>query len=85
MRMRNGLEKDSRTYRTLDAYISAWLILQGFTPTLINEGPKIVFSFPSSEKLFESISRFNNGATVEVARFVLTVKNLKAQVFSRKT
>ena len=82
MRMRNGLEKD---YRTLDVYTSAWLILQGFTPTLINEGSKIVFSFPSSKKLFDAISKFNGGATVEVARFVLTVKNLKAQIFSRKT
>jgi hypothetical protein len=82
MIMRNGSGKD---YRTLDVYTSAWLILQGFTPTLINEGQKIVFSFPSSKKLFDAISKFNDGATVEVARFVLTVKNLKAQIFSRKT
>ena len=81
MRMRNGSRND---YRTLDVYTSAWLILQGFTPTLINEGSKIVFSFPSSNKLFEEISRFNDGATIEVAKFVLTVKNLKAQIFSRK-
>jgi len=82
MIMRNDLGKD---YRTLDVYTSAWLILQGFTPTLINEGSKIVFSFPSSRKLFNAISKFNDGATVEAARFVLTVKNLKAQIFSRKT
>lgn len=81
MIMRNG---SGNNYRTLDAYLSAWLILQGFDPTLINEGPKIVFSFPSSKKLFDSISEFNAGATVEVAKFVLTVKNLKAQMFSRK-
>ncbi len=81
MIMRNGSGKD---YRTLDVYVSSWLILQGFNPTLENEGSKIVFSFSSSEKLFEAISRFNNGATVEVAKFVLTVKNLKAQIFSQK-
>ena len=81
MRMKKDLEND---YRTLDVYTSAWLTLQGFTPTLINEGSKIVFSFPSSKKLFDAISKFNDGATVEVARFVLTVKNLKAQIFSRK-
>jgi len=79
--MRNGSRND---YRTLDVYTTAWLILQGFTPRLINEDSKIVFSFPASKKLFEEMSRFNNGATVEVARFVLTVKNLKAQVFSQK-
>jgi hypothetical protein len=77
----NGTGND---YRTLDVYTSAWLILQGFTPTLINEGSKIVLSFPSSKKLFDAISNYNNGATVEVARFVLTVKNLKTQIFSRK-
>jgi hypothetical protein len=79
--MRNGLEKE---YRILDAYLSAWLILQGVAPTLINEGAKIVFSFPASKKLFDAISKYNNGATVEVAKFVLTVKSLKAQIFSRK-
>ena len=82
MIMRNGSGND---YRTLDAYLSAWLILQGFTPTLINEGTKIVFSFLPSGKLFEAITNYNNGAVVEAARFVLTIKNLKAQVFSRKT
>lgn len=71
-------------YRTLDVYIASWLMLQGFRSILENEGSKIVFSFPSSEKLFDSISKYNNGATVEVARFVLTVKGLKAQIFSRK-
>ncbi len=81
MIMKNGSRND---YRTLDVYLSAWLILQDFRPTLINEGSKIVFSFPASGNLFDAISKFNNGAMVEVARFVLTVKNLKAQVFSRK-
>ena len=71
-------------YKTLDAYLSAWLILQGFDPTLINEGTKVVFSFPPSKRLYDAITRFNAGATVEVSRFVLTVKNLKAQIFSRK-
>jgi hypothetical protein len=80
--MRNELGKD---YRTLDVYTSAWLILQGFSPILINEGSKIVFCFSSSEKLFEAITKFTNGGTVEASKFVLTVKNLKAQIFSRKT
>jgi hypothetical protein len=72
-------------YRTLDVYISSWLILHGFHPSLENEGNKIVFSFPPSKELFEKIEQYNFGASVEVARFVLTVKNLKAQIFSRKT
>ncbi len=78
---RNGLGKD---YRTLDVYVSAWLILQGFSPTLINEGHKIVFSFPPSKKLLDAISKFNDGAMVEASKFVLTIKNLKAQIFSKK-
>lgn len=81
MIMGNGLEKE---YRTLDVYTSAFLILQGFNPTLIIEGTKIVFSFLPSSKLFEAITRFNNGAMVEACRYVLTIKNLKAQMFSTK-
>ena len=77
-------DDSGKEYRTLDVYYTAWLILQGFTPTLENEGSKIVFCFPATKKLFDSISAFNNGATVEASRFVLTIKNLKAQVFSRK-
>jgi hypothetical protein len=32
--------------------------------------------------LYEAISEYNNGAVVEVARFALTIKNLKSQIFS---
>jgi len=81
MRMGKESRKD---YRTLDVYISSWLILQGFNPTLINEGSKILFSFAPSKNLFEAITKYNSGATIEAAKFVLTIKNLKAQIFSKK-
>jgi hypothetical protein len=81
MRTGNALQD---WFRTLDVYITAWLILECFTPVLEKERSKIVFCFPSSPKLFDAIARFNSGATVEAARFVLTIKNLKAQVFSMK-
>jgi hypothetical protein len=74
-------------WTTLDAFISGFLVTQGFTPSLIsqNGNRKIAFSFPSSPELYKALNEYNNGALIEASRFALTVKALKSQIFSMKT
>ena len=82
--MRTGNELQAERFTTLDAYISGFLCIQGFIPDLIQEGPRVVFSFPSSPKLLEAISRYNAGALVPAAQLALATKSLKSQIHSLK-
>lgn len=75
-------------WTTLDAFISGFLVTQGFTPTLIPQNghrSKIAFSFPATPALYKALNEYNNGALIEASRFALTVKSLKSQIFSMKT
>lgn len=71
-------------FTTLDAYLSGFLVLKGFTPSLIpqDNGNKIVFAFHATEDLYQEITNYNTGAKVEADRFALAIKNLKSQIFS---
>lgn len=86
--MRKGqIETRQNNYTTLDAYISAFLSLKGFTPELVSHGGKVVFHFKDSPELQEALTDYNIGATVEAARFALMVKDLKGRIYGlrRKT
>jgi len=75
---------EQKFYTTLDSYQSGFLLLNGYTPELIEQGNKVVFCFDATEKLYQTLSDYNNGATVEAIRFTLAIKNLKSQIFSMK-
>ena len=79
-----GNDEKKVFFRTLDIYITAWLILQGFNPTLERQDSKVIFCFASTKKLVEALSKFNSGGTVEVSKFSFTIKNLKSQMFATK-
>ncbi len=78
--MRDG--QQVKQFTTLDAYMAGFLVLRGFTPELIEQGPKVVFSFIRTDALLDALSQYNAGATVEAVRFALTIKTLKSQIFS---
>lgn len=71
-----------KSFTTLDAYLSGYLTLRGFTPILVEQGSKVVFSFEASDSLYQAITDYNNGATVEASRLALAIKTLKSQIFS---
>ncbi len=73
---------EQKFYTTLDSYQSGFLLLNGYTPKLIEQGNKVVFCFDATEELYQTISDYNAGATVEAVRFTLAIKNLKSQIFS---
>lgn len=76
----------SKVYSTLDCYIAGYLVLKGFVPSLEaqDNGSKIVFVFPATEKLHKEISKYNNGEMVEALHLAVTIKNLKSRIFSLK-
>ncbi len=77
-------KKGNEKFTTLDAYLSSFLVLKGIAPELIANNGKIVFSFPLTNKLDDAIRNYNSGAMVQAAQFAMTVKNLKARIFSMK-
>lgn len=81
--MRKSKEDVENIFTTLGAYLSGFLVLKGFTPSLIpqDNGNKIVFAFHATGSLCKEISNYNTGAKVEADRFVLAIKNLKSQIF----
>ncbi len=75
-------------WSTLDSYVTGFLVTRGFQPSLIPQNghrSKIAFSFPATPELYKALHEYSNGAMVEAARFALTVKALKSQIFSMKT
>ncbi|MFC1549580.1 DUF5659 domain-containing protein [Nitrospirota bacterium] len=81
MKMRN---EERETFTTLDAYLAGYLSLNGLSPTLIQKGDRIIFTFPANTKLYSIIDEYNNGATVEASKFAFTIKTLKGQLFNIK-
>ncbi|OHE56890.1 MAG: hypothetical protein A2Z47_10605 [Thermodesulfovibrio sp. RBG_19FT_COMBO_42_12] len=82
MKKSNNTEK--KVFTTLDAYLSGFLVLKGFNPSLIpqDSGNKIIFAFHATEDLYKAITNYNTGAKVEADRLALAIKNLKSQNFS---
>ena len=77
-------KEQKKVFTTLDAYTAGYLFLNKFTPELIQQGSKVVFCFDATDELYQSISEYNSGATVEAVRFTLAIKNLKSQIFSMR-
>lgn len=77
--------RENGHFRTMDAYVSAYLTMKGFNHGLVNDGPnKYTFLFDASPDLYEEITNYNNGANVEASRFASTIKLLKGEIFSMR-
>jgi hypothetical protein len=75
---------DREYFSTLDAYLAAFITLQGIRPYLRINSHKVSFNFPISPKLTAIICEYNTGAKVDALIFANTIKNLKALVFEMK-
>jgi len=82
--MKKNNEQSEKFYTTLDAYQAGFLTLSGFTPTLVDQGGKIVFVFIHSDKLLQVLTDYSAGAVVEAARFAFAIKTLKSQIHSMR-
>lgn len=72
----------NKSFTTLDAYLAGFLTLRGFSPELVEQGSKIVFSFNATDALHKEIADYNAGSMVEACRLAFAIKTLKSQIFS---
>jgi|WetSurSiteA1Bulk_404760.scaffolds.fasta_scaffold78760_1 hypothetical protein len=74
----------AKAYTTLDSYIAGFLSLKGHIPTLIEQGEKVVFSFPVCDQLFVDLSAYSDGEKIEASKLAFAIKSLKSQIFSMR-
>lgn len=80
-------DQQSSIFSTLDAYLTGFLQLSGFDPSLkISKANdhKVVFVFESSPELYDALGAYHGGATVSALVFANIIKTLKSQVLSMK-
>lgn len=71
-------------YKTLDLYMSAFLLLCGINPDLEVNNGKVLFSFPATENFYRLVSYYNMNADVKVIDFVTAVRTLRSQMLTLK-
>ncbi len=76
--------EEKEKFTTLDVYLSSFLALRGHVPKHVKEREKIVFCFEATDRLFQDISEYQAGASVDVSKFVATVKILKSRIFAMR-
>lgn len=75
---------ETKTFQTLDLYISAFLILCGIQPELQVTNGRVIFVFPQNDDLYRLLSNYNSNVNVPVADFVTTVKMLRGQMLTMR-
>lgn len=75
---------ETKTYQTLDLYISAYLTLCGIQPELQVTNGRVIFVFPQSDDLYRLLSNYNSNIDIPVISFVTTVKMLRGRMLSMR-
>lgn len=76
------MRKNNGIYNTLDAYLAGFLTLHEFTPDLISENAKILFSFQDSKELQDTLKKYYSGERVDALQYAIAIKGLKTRIFS---
>ncbi len=77
-------KSDLQQFETLDIYLSAFIHLAGFSPSLQIKNNRVVFIFPACDDLYRLMSNFNANVNVPVADFVTAIKSLRGQMLAMK-
>jgi hypothetical protein len=78
------LSGTGKIFTTLDAYMAAFLRLQGHVPDLLGQREKIVFQFAATDELYHDLMSYNSGALVEARSFTFMIKQLKSEIHSQR-
>ncbi len=70
------------TFKTLDIYLSAFLLLCGLKPDLEVNNGKVVFAFQATDELYRYLAYYNEGVDVKVTEYVTTIKILRGQMLT---
>ena len=74
----------TKTFSTLDIYLSAFLLLHNVEPSLEIRNGKVIFVFESTDGLYRLMNDFNSNEPVEVADFTTAIKTLRGKMLSAK-
>jgi hypothetical protein len=74
----------TKTFSTLDIYLSAFLSLHNLEPTLEIRNRKIVFTFEATDNLYRLMNDFNSNEPVEVADYTTAIKTLRGKMLTAK-
>lgn len=75
---------ETKTFQTLDLYISAYLTFCGIQPELQITNGRVIFVFPQSDDLYRLLSNYNSNENIPVADFVTTVKMLRGRMLTMR-
>lgn len=74
----------TKTFTTLDIYLSAFLSLHDLEPTLEIRSGKVVFTFEATDTLYRLMNDFNSNEPVEVADYTTAIKALRGKMLTAK-
>jgi len=74
----------TKTFSTLDIYLSAYLSLKNLEPTLEIKNGKVVFSFEAADVLYRLMNDFNSNEDVPVADYTTAIKTLRGKMLTAK-
>lgn len=73
-------------FKTADLYLaSAVKILLNITPEFEIVNGKVLFVFPISEGLYQAMTDFNSGVSLNAYEFTETIKRLRSEMFMRRS
>lgn len=75
---------ETKTFQTLDLYISSYLALCGIQPKLQVSNGRVVFVFPQSDDLYRLLSNYNANTAIPCADFVTVVKMLRGRMITMR-
>ncbi|MGD9579708.1 MAG: DUF5659 domain-containing protein [Syntrophorhabdus sp.] len=74
----------TKTFSTLDIYLSAFLLLYYLEPILEIRNGKVVFTFESTDRLYQLMNLYNSDEQVPVATFSTQIKTLRGKMLTAK-
>lgn len=74
----------TKTFSTLDIYLSAFLSLHNLEPTLKISNGKVIFSFEATDDLYRLMNLFNSNQDTPVADYTTQIKTLRGKMLTAK-
>jgi len=75
-------KKTSKTFETLDIYLSSYLSLKGIQPSLELKSGRVVFVFAATDQLHLLMREYNSNPSVPLLQFITEAKALRGQMLS---
>ncbi len=78
------MKKENGNICILDIHLASFLSFNGISPQFSKQGTRVVFEFPSSQKLYNLQRTYNENPSVPVLDFVHHLRKLRSQMLSAR-